>query len=152
MVLALAEAAKENKKFIKKAGGDSTWDRLAEFLEKKISGKERFVINRSFEVSQTTMFEVWTNPNHFSKWLSPTGFTMEFIRAEIQPGGSTFYMMTNGSTVKMYGRCHHKEIRSPDRLVHTQEFCDEKENVSRHPGAPSWARIDADHGDAFSGR
>lgn len=56
LALATAEAAKETKKFIKKAGGDSTWDRLAEFLEKKISGKERFVINRSFEVSQTTMF------------------------------------------------------------------------------------------------
>src|SRR3989344_2116331 len=33
MALATAEAAAETKKFIKKAGGNSTWDRLAEYLE-----------------------------------------------------------------------------------------------------------------------
>ena len=138
MAFATPEVAKESKKFIKKAGGDSTWDRLAEFLAKEATGKEKFFINRTFEVSQKKMFEVWTHPNHFSKWLPPTGFTMEFIRADIKPGGSAFYMMTNGSTVKMYGRCHYKEIRSPDRLVYSQEFCDEKENITRHPGAPVW--------------
>ena len=138
MALPTAEAAKETKKFVKKAGGDSTWDRLAEFLEKETSGKEKFFINRTFAVPQKTMFELWTNPKHFSKWLPPTGFTMEFIRADIKPGGSAFYMMTNGSTVKMYGRCHYKEITSPNRLVYSQEFCDENENVTRHPGAPLW--------------
>ena len=32
MTLATPEAAEETRRFIKKAGGDSTWDRLAEFL------------------------------------------------------------------------------------------------------------------------
>src|ERR1700739_169206 len=38
------ESAEETRKFIKKAGGDATWDRLAEYLGKEISGKEKFVI------------------------------------------------------------------------------------------------------------
>ena len=37
------------------------------------------------------MFEMWTNPKHFSKWLAPTGFEMEFIRADIRAGGNSFY-------------------------------------------------------------
>src|SRR5687768_5308946 len=34
MALPTPEAATETRKFIKKAGGDSTWDRLAEYLDK----------------------------------------------------------------------------------------------------------------------
>lgn len=134
MALATPEAANEMKKFIKKAGGDSTWDRLAEYL----SPTDRFYINRSFDVPRETMFEMWTDPKHFSKWLPPTGFTMEFIRAEIKPGGTTFYKMTGGGGVTMYGKAHYKEIRRPDRLVYTQIFCDENEKISRHPMAPTW--------------
>jgi hypothetical protein len=32
------------------AGGDATWDRLAENFAKESSGKEQFVIHRSFDV------------------------------------------------------------------------------------------------------
>lgn len=138
MALATEEAAKETRKFIKKAGGDSTWDRLAEYLEKESSGKEQFVINRTFDVPLEVMFKMWTDPNHFSKWLAPTGFNMNFIRADIKSGGNTFYCMSNDSGLKMYGRAHYLEIKSPNTLIYTQEFCDEKENLSRHPMAPTW--------------
>lgn len=138
MALATPEAAEETRKFIKKAGGNATWDRLAEFLEKEISGKEKFVINRSFDAPLELMFNVWTDPKHFSKWLPPTGFTMNFIRADIKPGGSTFYRMTDGGSTTMYGRAKYLEITKPNRIVYTQQFCDEKENISRHPHAPTW--------------
>lgn len=137
MALATAEAAAETKKFIKKAGGDSTWDRLAEYLEKESTGKENFVINRTFDASLDTMSEMWTNPKHFSKWLAPTGFNMEFIRSDIKPGGSTFYYMSGPGGMKMYGRAQYKEV-SKDRVVYTQQFCDDKENITRHPMAPTW--------------
>lgn len=138
MALATAEAAAETRKFIKKAGGDSTWDRLAEYLGKEISGKEKFVINRTFNAPLNLMYEMWTNPKHFSKWLAPTGFNMTFLKADIRHGGKTFYFMDNGAGMKMYGRAEYLEVRSPDRLVYTQQFCDETEKISRHPGAPTW--------------
>ncbi len=137
MALPTPEAAAETRKFIKKAGGNATWDRLAEYLEKEASGKEKFVINRSFEAPIGTLFEMWTDPKHFSQWLAPAGSTMEFVRAEIKPGGSTFYVMSSSGT-KMYGRAKYLEINKPDRIVYTQQFVDEKENVSRHPFAPTW--------------
>lgn len=137
MALPTPEAAAETRKFIKKTGGDSTWDRLAEYLEQEKSGQDRFFINRSFEVPIDLMFEVWTNPKHFEKWLPPTGFDMSFIRADIKEGGSTFYKMSNG-TLTMFGRAKYLEIQRPNRIVYTQQFCDEKENISRHPMAPIW--------------
>jgi uncharacterized protein YndB with AHSA1/START domain len=138
MALATAEAAEEIRKFIKKAGGDGTWDRLAEHLGKKSDGKERFFINRTFDAPLEKMYEMWTNPEHLSQWVPPTGFTMKFLKADVKPGGSTFYLMTDGKNVSMYGRAKYMEINKPDRIVYTQQFCDEKENVSRHPFAPTW--------------
>ncbi|HVK62120.1 MAG TPA: SRPBCC domain-containing protein [Bdellovibrionales bacterium] len=84
-----------------------------------------------------TMYEMWTNPKHFSKWLAPTGFDMTFIRADIKPGGSTFYYMT-GHGMKMYGRAEYLEFNPPTSLAYTQQFCDENEKLSRHPMAPTW--------------
>ena len=139
MALETEEAAIQTKKFIKLASGNSTWDRLAEFLEKESSGKEQFVINRTFDAPLETMYEMWTNPKHFSKWLPPTGMTMEFIKADIKPGGRTFYLMTDGGSLKMYGRAEYLEINKPNRLVYTQQFCDETNTkTARHPYAPTW--------------
>lgn len=138
MTLPTPEAAEEARKFIKKAGGDSTWDRLAEYLEEQSSGKSRFVINRSFDVPLETMFEMWTDPKHLSRWLAPTGFEMQFLKAEIKPGGRSFYVMSGGSGVKMYGRAEYLRIENPGLLMYTQQFCDEHENLSRHPMAPTW--------------
>jgi uncharacterized protein YndB with AHSA1/START domain len=132
------EKATEIGKFIKKAGGNSTWDRLGEYLEKEATGKEKFVINRTFESPINLMFEMWSNPEHLSQWLAPTGFSMKFYRSEIKTGGSTFYMMTNGSNVTMYGRIKYLEISKPNKMVYSQQFVDEKENISRHPFAPTW--------------
>jgi uncharacterized protein YndB with AHSA1/START domain len=138
MALPTPETAAETRKFIKKAGGDSTWDRLAEYLAKESSGKDQFVINRTFDAPLDVMFQMWTDPKHIAKWLAPTGFDMEFIRSDVKPGGSTFWFMTNNQDVKMYGRAEYHKIEKPSRLVYTQQFCDEKENISRHPKAPTW--------------
>jgi len=138
MALSTPEAAEEIRKFIKKAGGDSTWDRLAEYLEHESSGKEQFVINRTFDAPLEVMFEMWTDPRHFSQWLPPTGFEMQFLRSDIRPGGSIFYCMTGNGGVKMYGRAEYLQIQKPDRIVYTQQFCDENEKLCRHPMSATW--------------
>lgn len=137
MSLATPEALEETRQIIKKHSGNSTWDRLAEYLEKETSGKEKFVIARSFAAPIETVFAMWTDPKHFSKWLPPTGFDMEFIRADIRVGGTSFYNMT-GPGMKMYGRAEYLKIEKPDTIVYTQQFCDEHEKLSRHPKAPTW--------------
>lgn len=138
MTLPTPEAAEETRKFIKEVSGDSTWDRLAEYLEKQSSGKEKFVINRSFDASLEKMFEMWTNPKHVSQWLPPTGFNMEFLKCDIRPGGSGFYAITGDDGMKMYGKIQYVKIEKPDQIVYTQQFANEKGNVSRHPMSPTW--------------
>jgi uncharacterized protein YndB with AHSA1/START domain len=139
MTLPTPEAAEETRQFIKKAGGDSTWDRLAEYLDKESTGHERFVINRTFDAPLATMFRMWTDPAHFSRWLPPTGFRMEFRQADIRPGGRGFYMMTDDAGVTMHGRVEYLAVEPPGRIVYTQQFCDETgTRPTRHPQAPTW--------------
>jgi uncharacterized protein YndB with AHSA1/START domain len=136
MALPSAEAATQTKKFIKGAGGNGTWDRLAEYLAEQ-EGKDPFVINRSFEAPIDKVFEMWADPKHFAQWLPPTGFQMEFIRADFKPGGKSLSRMWGGE-MEFYNRFEHLEVSRPKQIVYTQQFCDEKENVSRHPGMPLW--------------
>lgn len=138
MRLASPEAVAEIRKFIKKAGGETTWDRLAEYLAKESAGKNTFVINRTFEAPIDLVFEMWTRPEHVSKWLSPTGTEMQYIEADIRPGGSAFYTMSGPNYPKLYGKAQYIEIDAPRRVVYTQWFCDEQGNMSRHPMAPTW--------------
>jgi uncharacterized protein YndB with AHSA1/START domain len=63
---------------------------------------------------------------------------MEFIRSDIRPGGSTFYLMTGQGNAKMYGRAEYLKIEKPDLISYTQQFCDENEKITRHPLSPTW--------------
>lgn len=138
MALATAEAAAETKKFIKKAGGEATWDRLAEYLAEESSGKDIFVINRTFDAPLNLMFEMFTDSKHVSQWLPPTGFTMKYLKADIKPGATSVYCMSGAGDMKMYGKTTYQEITKPNRIVYTQYFCDEDEKITRHPMAPTW--------------
>jgi len=139
MALPDAEAAENTRKIVKKHNGNSTWDRLAEYLEKRTRKKEVFFINRSFDAPLELMFEVWTNPDHMARWTSPTGFTTKFIKADVRTGGEGFYSSSDASgKMTMYGKTKYLEITKPHRIVYTQQFADEKGNVVRHPMSPTW--------------
>jgi uncharacterized protein YndB with AHSA1/START domain len=132
------EKAKEIGKFIKQAGGNATWDRLAEYLEHETSGREEFVINRSFAAPIATVFDMFSKPEHLGKWLPPTGFTMEYLnKPEIKPGSENFYKMSNGD-MTMYGKIKYLEINPVHLLSYVQSFSDEKGNMGRHPMLKVW--------------
>ncbi len=137
MALETAEAATQTKKFIKEASGNSTWDRLAEYLEKKDHDREVFVINRSFEAPVELLYDMWTKPEHFSRWLPPTGFEMEFLRMDLRVGGRSFFKMFNAG-LSMYGSITYKEMKKPSRLMYEQDFRDSEDRISRHPMLPTW--------------
>ncbi len=138
MTLATPEAAEEMRGFIKKAGGEATWDRLAEYLGARHAGKEQFFITRSFDVGIERMYELWTDPEHFARWLPPTGATLRFLRVEPRVGGTSFYEMIHGSGAPVYGLVKYLALEKPNRLVYTQEFCDANERVIRPPFFKDW--------------
>lgn len=137
MTLPSPEAAAETAKFIKKAGGNATWDRLAEHLEETSTGKRWFVINRTFDAPIARVFEMWTNPEHLAKWLPPPETKMQFLRSEIAVGKSTFFVIT-GSHGTMHVRAEYLALEPPRRIVYTQQFVDEREQLALAPGTQTW--------------
>lgn len=136
--LATPEAAEEMRQFIKKAGGESTWDRLAEYLGKTLTGAEQFFISRTLEAPIEHIYEMWTDPAHLMQWLPPAGATMQFLRTEPRVGGVSFYAMTAANGVVMHGRVTYLALEKPHRIVYTQQFCDDAEQVIRPPFFPNW--------------
>jgi uncharacterized protein YndB with AHSA1/START domain len=137
MTLASPEAAQQTREFIKAAGGNSTWDRLAEYLEQRASSNEIFVITRSFAAPRATVFDMWTSPEYLAAWLPPAGFAMAFQEADICTGGRSRFSLTNGE-VTMFIRHEYLEVRRPDGLAYTQTFIDAHGVAARQPGAPTW--------------
>jgi uncharacterized protein YndB with AHSA1/START domain len=129
--------AKQTQQFIKAAGGDATWDRLGEYLAKKLSGKEVFFIHRELDAPREKVFDVWTDPQHVVQWLAPKGLNMVFIEADIRTGGKSFYRMGNESFM-MYGRAAYQQVIRPQTVIYTQQFCDKDGKVARHPMSPTW--------------
>jgi uncharacterized protein YndB with AHSA1/START domain len=124
-------------KFIKQAGGNATWDRLAEHLEEVSTGTRRFVINRTLDAPIARVFEMWTNPEHLAKWLPPPGTTMRFVRSQIAVGQSTLFIIA-GEHGTMQVRAEYLAIDAPGRIVYKQQFVDEREQLAPAPGAETW--------------
>ena len=137
MALPTPEAAAQTARFVKKAGGNATWDRLAEHLGQAASGKPVFVVNRTFEAPVERVFAMWTSPEHLAKWLPPTGAAMRFLRSEIAAGKSTLFVIT-GPHGTMHVRAEYLAIEPPARIVYDQQFVDEHERPAPAPGASTW--------------
>lgn len=138
MALPTPEEAEATKKFIKNANGNSTWDRLGEYLETETTGKDPFFINRSFDADIKTVFGMWVDPEHLSRWLGPKGSTLSFISTGVKEGGSSRYTMTNADGQVMYGKLNYRKISPYHLLIYTQNFCDEEGNLAKPPFAPTW--------------
>lgn len=137
MSLPSPEAAAQTAKFVKKAGGNATWDRLAEHLDETRAGRTSFVVNRTFDAPIARVFEMWTNPEHLARWLPPSGTEMRFLRSAIAPGTSTLFVIT-GAHGTMHVRAEYLAIEPPGRIVYLQQFVDAQEQPAPAPGSPVW--------------
>ncbi len=137
MSLASPEVAEQTRGFIRKAGGEATWDRLAEHLGKR-AGKEQFFIARSFDAGIERLYEMWTDPQHLAQWLAPAGATMQFLRAEPRVGGTSFYAMQLPGGERIHGLLKYQQLEQPRLIIYTQQFCDAGKKVTRPPFFPDW--------------
>lgn len=137
--LASAQAAAEVAKFIKQAGGNATWDRLAEHLDEAANGRRRFVINRTLAAPASVVFRMWTSPEPLARWLPPPGTTMRFVRSPIAVGKSTHFVIEpiqGGAPMRV--KAEYLSIEPDRRIVYTQQFVDEYERVVSPSDAGTW--------------
>lgn len=86
------EAAEEMRRFIKMAGGTTTWDRLAEYLAKQRSGQEMFIMTRAFAAPRDHIYRLWQEAESVRKVLPSV--IAEAEPAETHPPLSVTYQGT----------------------------------------------------------
>jgi len=97
-----------------------------------------FRISHSFKVSRDTLWAVYTQPEHLSKWMGPQGFTMPAYDMEFRVGGVFLHALQAPDGTQMWGMWEFLGIDAPSRLSLIQHFSDREGGITRHPMAPTW--------------
>jgi uncharacterized protein YndB with AHSA1/START domain len=119
-------------------GGKQTMGRLADHLQDAEDFEEVFTLTRTFEASRDLLFRVWIDPEHLKHWMSPKGFSIRYVKADIRPGGIAHYCMSGSNGMQMWGKATYQEIVPPELLTYIQSFSDETGGMGRHPMSPTW--------------
>jgi uncharacterized protein YndB with AHSA1/START domain len=80
------------------------------------------VMTRSFRAPKALVFDAFTKPEHITRWLGRRDDEMPVCEVDLRPGGAFRYgwRFADGGEMGMHGQF--REVSPPDRLVHTEVF------------------------------
>jgi len=92
--------------------------------------KEAVVIERVFDAPVDLIWQMWTDPEHFTNWYGPKGFTVPVADMDLRVGGKRLVCMASpdGSMI-MWTAGEYTEVVPNERLVYTESPADENGNV-----------------------
>ena len=96
------------------------------------AGQDAVVIERSFEAPVELIWQMWTEPEHFSAWYGPDGASIPVAKMDVRVGGTRLVCMevqTPGGPMQMWFTGEYREVSENARLVYTESMCDEHGNV-----------------------
>ena len=83
-------------------------------------------LTRVFDAPRRLVFEAWTNPKHVPHWMTgPDGWTMPVCEIDLRPGGEWRFVWRKSNGTEMEMRGVYREIKPPERLVHTERWGEE---------------------------
>ena len=121
-------------------GGIQNLERLAAYVAPMADALNRFIVERTFSVSQQRLFEVCSKVEHLRNWMSPAGMKVVKAEQDLKPGGTYHYGLATPQGNEMWGKITYREITPFSRLVYMQSFSDKDGNITAHPMAPTWPK------------
>ncbi len=92
--------------------------------------KEAVVIERIFDAAVDLVWQMWSDPDHFTKWYGPKGFTIPVANMDMRVGGKRLICMASpDGSMKMWTTGEYTEIVPNQRLAYTESPADEQGNV-----------------------
>jgi uncharacterized protein YndB with AHSA1/START domain len=90
-----------------------------------VTSERELTITRLLNAPRNLVFNVWTQPAHFTQWLGPKDFVATSCQMDVRPGGTyrACIRSPEGSDHWMQGV--YREIVEPERLVFTFAWLDE---------------------------
>ncbi len=75
------------------------------------------VLVRVYDAARDAVFAAWTDPEAFSEWFGPDGFTITVHEMDVRPGGRARFDMVSADGGAFTNRLHYVEIVPLVRLV-----------------------------------
>ncbi len=97
------------------------WRHMEKINQKKDQNntKDReLTISRLLDAPRELVFDVWTNPEHLTRWWGPKGFTSTISKMEIKPGGEWNMVMHGPDGIDYKNKAVYTEVKRPERLVY----------------------------------
>lgn len=91
--------------------------------------RNELTITRVFDAPRERVWRAWTEPEVLKRWSGPEGFTLPVCRIDLRVGGAYLFCMRSPEGQDFWSTGVYREIVSPERLVCTDSFADEKGNV-----------------------
>jgi len=98
----------------------------------KNGSQDAVIIERSFDAPVDLIWQMWTDPEHFSAWYGPDGAAIPVAKMDVQVGGTRLVAMdvkTPGGPMRMWFTGEYREVVENVRLVYTESMSDENGNV-----------------------
>jgi uncharacterized protein YndB with AHSA1/START domain len=118
------------------------------------------VIERTIDAPVEVIWQMWTDPEHFSAWYGPDGASLPVAKMDVRPGGTRLICMeaqTPGGPMQMWFTGDYLEVAENRLLVYTEAICDQDGNVltpaeaGMPPGHPTTTEVRVEL-DALGGR
>jgi uncharacterized protein YndB with AHSA1/START domain len=74
-------------------------------------------VTRVFDAPRDLVFRTWIEPEHFTQWWGPRGFTNPVCELDARPGGAIFVRMHGPNERVVLMRGAFREIVPPKRIV-----------------------------------
>jgi len=90
------------------------------------------VIDRTFAASVETVWQMWTDPEHFAAWYGPNGASIPVANMDVSVGGTRHIcmeMQTPNGPMKMWFVGTFTDVTPTSRLAYTDAMSDEDGNV-----------------------
>jgi uncharacterized protein YndB with AHSA1/START domain len=112
--------------------------------------QDAVVIERSFDAPPALIWQMWTEPEHFTAWYGPDGVTVPVATMDVRPGGRRLVcleMDTPGGPRRIWFTGEYREVAKNRRLVYTESMSDESGTVlapadlGMPPGHPATTQV-----------
>ncbi len=77
------------------------------------------VISRTFKASAQAVYDAWTKPDQFAKWMGPGGYTVPECEIDLKAGGQFRAVVKSPEGGENIAAGTYEELAEPDRLVFT---------------------------------
>ncbi|OME88346.1 polyketide cyclase [Paenibacillus sp. FSL A5-0031] len=95
-------------------------------------------MTHTFNAPRDLVFKAFTESEHLLNWWGPKGWAFDIKKFDLRPGGLFHYKQTAPDGTEMWVKFIYHEVNSPEKIVYTNSFSDEKGNTVRAPFDANW--------------